>query len=201
VKPLVVNTRKALHQAIFIGAGTFLLAILIGLGSQGLLDKIKSLVISFALLGSIILIGIVFDVIGVAAAAATEVPFHSRAAKKVLGARQAIWLVRHADRVSSFCNDVVGDVCGTLSGAVGASVLLRLLVDGSGPGDILAGTLMTAFIAALTVGGKALSKNLAINEAHDIIFHVGFLLAWLERTTGMNFTNSPRSPRQKRRHI
>lgn len=195
---MVTSTHKTLRQALLVSVGTFFLAVLIGFGSQGLLDKLESLIISFTLLGSIILIGIIFDIIGVAVAAATEVPFHSRAAKKVSGARQAIWLVRHADRVSNFCNDVVGDVCGTLSGAVGASILLRLLVARPDAGEIFTGTLMTAFIASLTVGGKALGKNFAIKESHEIIFQVGFLLAWLEKNTGINFIVSSR--RQKRRH-
>ena len=50
------------------------------------------------------------------------------ASKKVPGAKQAIWLVKNADAVANFCNDVVGDVAGAVTGAAGATVALRLFL-------------------------------------------------------------------------
>ena len=94
--------------------------------------------------------GIVFDIIGVAVTATDESSFHSMAAKKVHGAAHAIRLVRHADRVSSFCNDVVGDICGTVSGAAAASIVFNLLVH-----DLIAEqavvSLLKGLVAAFTV--------------------------------------------------
>jgi hypothetical protein len=78
------------------------------------------------LLFFIILVGIVFDIVGIAATAAQEAPFHARASRRLLGAKKSIWIVRNADKVASFCNDVVGDICGTVSGAVGASIVFSL---------------------------------------------------------------------------
>ena len=69
---------------------------------------------------------IFFDIIGIAATAAEEVPFHSMASKKQDGAKWAIILIRNADRVSSFCNDIIGDICGVLSGAVSTYIIIYL---------------------------------------------------------------------------
>ena len=57
-----------------------------------------------------VLLGIVFDVIGVAVTAADMKPFHSMAAHREKGAREALFLLKNAEKVSSFCNDVVGDI-------------------------------------------------------------------------------------------
>lgn len=61
-------------------------------------------------------LGILFDIIGVAVTAADPRPFHSMAAHKEPGAKEALVLLRNAGRVSSVCNDVVGDICGIVSG-------------------------------------------------------------------------------------
>lgn len=131
----------------------------------------------------ILLTGIIFDIIGTAATAASEVPFHAMAADKVKGSKQAIYLIRHADKVASFCNDVVGDISGTINGAIVASisfilakmVKVHLLLP-----DKLIGAAAIALIAALTVGGKSLGKSYAINNANQIIFSVGKLLYFLK---------------------
>ncbi len=59
----------------------------------------------------VILIGIVFDLIGVATTVAKEEEFHSMAAKKIHGSKKAIKLIRNSPKVSNFCADVVGDIC------------------------------------------------------------------------------------------
>ncbi|MDN5346917.1 MAG: hypothetical protein PWP65_481 [Clostridia bacterium] len=179
-------------NALTIGGGTFFLALAIGYGSQAFLGRIASLILSFALLILIIFIGILFDIIGVAVAAADEAPLHARAAKKINGARQAVWLLRHADQVASFCTDVVGDVCSTLSGAIGAAIIFRLLGHAVDK-DILISTLMTAMVSATAVGGKAAGKRFALTEADTIVFFVGRILAAAEKITGLKlFQNSGR---------
>ena len=77
-------------------------------------------ILAFVILLIFIAIGIVFDIVGMAATSATEKEFHSMAAKKVSGAKEAVWLSRNASKVSSICNDVVGDISGIISGATGA---------------------------------------------------------------------------------
>ncbi|PRR69867.1 CNNM domain-containing protein [Neomoorella humiferrea] len=182
--------RSSWRNALTMGGGTFFIALAVGYGSQAFLGSITSIVLSFFLLLIIILAGIVFDIIGVATAAASEAPLNARAARKIPGARQALGLLRNAERVTSFATDVVGDVCSTLSGAVGAVIIIRL-VGRHGAEDMLVSTLMTAAVSAVTVGGKALGKGFALRQANDIIFFVGRLLYALERVTGWYPFNYP----------
>ncbi len=139
---------------------------------------------------AIIIIGIVFDVVGTAAAAASEAPLHAKAAKKVFGANEAILLVRNADKVASFCNDVVGDVSGTLSGAIGATIALKIIIYTPTVSDIIIGTLMTSLIAALIVSGKGFGKVFAIKKGTDIIFYTGKFLALLEKYFHIKLLNA-----------
>ena len=118
--------------------------------------------------------GIFFDIIGVAVTAASEVPFHSMASKKIPGAKISIKLVRNADKVSNFCNDVIGDVCGIVSGSIGAFIASKILHD---IGYIsIFDALIGSLIAALTVAGKALGKNFAIVNSNAIIFNVSKII-------------------------
>ncbi|MGI9951548.1 hypothetical protein V3F56_04220 [Moorellaceae bacterium AZ2] len=179
--------RRPWRNALSVGSTTFFLTLIIGYVSQTFMGRMGSLIVSFSLLIVIILTGIVFDVLGTAVAAAVEPPFHAKAARKIPGAKQAIWLLRNADRVASFANDVVGDVCGTLSGAIGAGILFRLA--GAAAESVLLGTTMTALIAAFTVGGKAAGKRMAIREAEEIVFWVGRVIAVVEGLTGKQLVN------------
>jgi CBS domain containing-hemolysin-like protein len=103
------------------------------------------------------------------------------ASNRVRGARQGIWLVRHADKVSVFCNDVVGDIGGTLSGAIGASIVFQLVSSGFPLTETVLSTLMIAAVAALTVGGKAMAKSFAISHSVEILLLAGKLLYALEK--------------------
>ncbi|NLM41787.1 MAG: hypothetical protein GX199_05705 [Firmicutes bacterium] len=152
----------------------------LNLGSNSVL-AFMSITASLALLLFIILIGVLFDILGVAATAGEEAPFHAMASKKVPGAKRAIWLVRHADGVSTFCNDLVGDVVGTLSGALGVAILLQLRANAQRLPEALANTLMVALIAAVTVGGKALGKNMAITKSTTILLITGKILHFFDQ--------------------
>jgi len=159
---------------------TFLVSLVFNLGSNSVLSFMP-VTLGLGLLLFIILVGVIFDMVGVSATAGTEAPFHAMASNRVLGAKQAIWLVRNADSVSTFCNDLIGDVAGTLSGAVGVAIVLNWGSRSTGLGDTLVNTLMVAFIAALTVGGKSIGKNFAISNSTTILMLVGRLLYSLER--------------------
>lgn len=131
--------------------------------------------LAFAVLAVFILLGIVFDIIGVAVTAADERPFHSMAARKTPGARQAIALIRRANKVSSFCNDVVGDICGIVSGSTAAVIVVELQRDLSTT-SILISIAVTALISGITIGGKALGKTVAINECTGVVYRVARLM-------------------------
>lgn len=131
----------------------------------------------------IILIGIIFDIMGLAAAAAREEPYHAMAAERVQGAKYAIRIVRNAEKFSNFCNDVVGDISSVLSGAATAALVAQFVASKnvSGASAQAAAILATALVAALTVGGKAMGKAYAIREANWIILQVGRFFGWLDR--------------------
>lgn len=164
---------------------TFFIALLVSLGSEALMRAVDSVLVAFILLFIIIFMGIFFDTIGTAATAAEMPPFNARAAKKIFGARQAVKLVGNADVVANFCNDVIGDIAGTLSGAVGASIIINLSGQFRWMDLVLAGAVMTSLIAALTVGGKAVGKSVAVNNANKIIFRVAIVMAWFENISGI----------------
>ena len=137
------------------------------------------LVEAFLVLLLIVALGIVFDIIGVAVMSAEEKPFHAMAAKKVPGAAEALHLLRNAEKVSSFCNDVVGDICGVVSGSAGAALTMRIGEKMGLSSTFVVGILVAAFIAAFTVGGKAIGKRLAIKRSKDILMLTGRAAAFL----------------------
>ena len=131
---------------------------------------------AFAVLLLFVLLGILFDIVGVAVTAADERPFHSMAAHKTPGAKQAISLIRKANQVSSFCNDVVGDICGIISGSTAAVIVVQLhRVVPAVPAVVLS-LAVTALVSGLTIGGKAVGKTLAIDKSTSVVQLVGRFL-------------------------
>ncbi len=116
-------------------------------------------------------VGVVFDMLGLAAAAARETPFHAMASKRVYGAKKAITIVRNAEKVSSICSDVVGDIAGVLSGAGALAVSSQLSTSFGVTGwhRELIMIVLTAFITAVTVGLKAIGKTIAIHTPTPIV--------------------------------
>jgi len=133
--------------------------------------------ISFAILAIFILTGIIFDVVGVAVTAATEAPFHSMAARRQRGAAESIKLVKNANKVSSFCNDVVGDVTGIISGTTAGLIAARLSA-GLDAENIVIPLLISGAVTGLTVGGKAIGKNSAMNNSTAVVLRVGMLITF-----------------------
>lgn len=130
-----------------------------------------NLVIALVVLAVFIVLGIVFDMIGVAVTAADPRPFHSMAAHKERGGREAIRLLNNANRVSSVCNDVVGDICGIVSGSTAAVIVTRLQQDFS-ISNVLISIGVTALISGATIGGKAAFKSVAINDSTKVVYAV-----------------------------
>ena len=141
----------------------------------------SGIVTAFLILLVIVLVGILFDVIGVAVTSADETPFHSMAARKVPGAQDAIRLLRNAERVSSICNDVVGDICGVVSGSASATISVQLLTHFEFSWPTVVSLLMSALVAGLTVGGKAIGKTFAVNSSTAIVHFTGKTIYFLRR--------------------
>ena len=154
---------------------TVVVSAIISLVSEEIM-AVSGTALAFLILLIIVLIGILFDVIGVAVTSADDKPFHSMAARKVPGAREAIKLQRNAERVSSICNDVIGDICGVVSGAASATIAARILMNFEFSWPRLITLAMSALVAGLTVGGKAVGKTFAINSSTSIVHAVGRVL-------------------------
>ena len=174
--------KKARNKTIRWVVTIFLVTIVISGTISFISDEVMSrsgIFTAFMILLAIILVGIIFDIVGMAVATADEKPFHSMAARKVPGAQAAIRLLRNAERVSSICNDVVGDICGVVSGSASATIaaLVMQSLDFGWPQMI--SLLMSAFCAGLTVGGKAIGKTFAVNSATEIVHAVGKIIYWL----------------------
>ncbi|HHV72934.1 MAG TPA: hypothetical protein GXX38_10080 [Clostridia bacterium] len=179
---------RPIFRALTSGLMTFGLTLIFYLSSNLLIRNVD-FIYAIIIIGLIVIIGIVFDMIGVAVTAANEQPFHAMSAKKLPGSKQSIKLIRNADRVSNFCNDVVGDICGTVSGAAGIAIVLKLTANNPAL-EFTIDVLVVCFIAAITVGGKAYSKYYAIKEANEIIFKVGKIFWYLETKLKFSFWNS-----------
>ena len=166
---------KTIRWVVTIFFVTILISGVISLLSDYIMS-ISGVVVAFLILFAIILIGIIFDIIGVAVASADEKPFHSMAARKVPGAQDDIKLLRNAERVSSICNDVVGDICGVVSGSASATIAAQVLQSVAFGWPQLISLAMSALVAGLTVGGKAIGKTFAMNSCTEIISFVGRIL-------------------------
>ena len=163
-KPSVVNVR----WVVTIMTVSFVLSVVMSYISN------EALVLFF-----FIGLGIVFDMIGVAATSGTEKEFHSMAAHKVRGAREAVWMVRNAEKVSSICNDVVGDICGIISGATGALIVTHITAGTDGATKVLVSLLITGLISAGTIGGKAAGKGIAVAASGKVLALCGRVLSVL----------------------
>jgi hypothetical protein len=168
------SRREQSIWAISVTIISFILSLSILFLSSGLFERITPY-FSFIIVLIIVLIGVLFDVVGVAVTAADEKPFHAMASKKYKGAAQAIKLIRKADKVASICNDVVGDICGVVSGTAGAALIFRFFSGHAHYGLIEA--VVGGLIAAITVGGKAFAKKFGIKDSHVILYKVGTFLA------------------------
>ncbi|SDY89249.1 hypothetical protein [Tindallia californiensis] len=131
-----------------------------------------TIVPAFIILILIIFLGVFFDMIGIAVAVASEKPFHAMAADKVPSARKAIQLLKNAGMVSNICNDVVGDICGIVSGVASATILLKISPELSSTQQIFVTLILGGFVASLTVGGKAIGKNIALENSHQLVHAV-----------------------------
>ncbi|ALX48039.1 hypothetical protein [Lentibacillus amyloliquefaciens] len=178
------QTKKSLKFSVTIAVITFVLAAIFSVVSESVLTNVIW-IIGLIIVFIIVFVGVIFDMLGIAATAATEKPFHAMAAEKVFGAKEAVNITRNADRFASFCNDVIGDIAGVVSGTASATVVLQIAnIFGEGDGSsiqIVLSVILTSLVAALTVGGKAVGKYVAINASTDLIFFAGKIVAFIEK--------------------
>ena len=145
----------------------FILSLVMTLVVNAILENV-TLMVSIAVTFLFILLGIIFDIIGVAATSGDVEVFHSMSSRRIRGGKLGVKLINNASQVSSVCCDVVGDICGIISGAAGVTIVALLVVKTSW-NTLVVSLIVTSLISALTIGGKALGKNLAVNKSNTVI--------------------------------
>jgi len=160
---------------------TFVLAITISFIADGLLRNVN-MIVGFLILLTIVLLGIISDTIGIAVASCEEQPFHAMASKKINSAKYSLLLIKNAGQVSNFCNDVIGDIAGIISGTALITIVGQLFLRTNlMVQESILTVIFSAFIAALTVGGKAIGKEVALNHSKQIVFRVGQLIYLVDK--------------------
>ena len=174
--------KKNIQWVVTIFVTTILISGTISLVSDEVMAG-SSVAVAFVILLAIIILGILFDIIGMAVATADEKPFHSMASRKIPGAQESIRLLRNAERVSSICNDVVGDICGVVSGSASATIAALILTNADVTWPKGVSLAMSALVAGLTVGGKAIGKTIAVKSCTKIVHLVGRVIHGWNRFT------------------
>jgi len=140
-----------------------------------------NIIIVILVITILLFINIVFDIIGMAFASAKEEPFLAMASKKVKGAKKAIKLLKNANKVSSFCQDIMGDICGIISGAAGTTAVVVIAGNSDATTLLITSTIISGLIAALTIAGKAATKKIAMKNSTPIVIFVGRVLSGLKK--------------------
>lgn len=157
----------------------FFISLVFSLFSESTIPNANS-IIAIVIILLFIGIGILFDMIGIAITVADIKTFNSMATKRVKGARLAVKLIQNNEKASSFCNDVIGDICGIISGSAGVA-LANIVAERFHFNFFVVSLLITATIAALTIGGKAIGKATAINKSTPILFEFSKVISCFYR--------------------
>ncbi len=152
---------------------TFILSGLISYISSNGVEKLN-IFWAVAILLLVVIIGILFDIIGVAVTVADENHFHAKATKKVEGSKASLKLIRNASKVANFCADVIGDICGVISGAISTIIALKIIQNYNLAEEFQ--FIVSALVASITVSGKAIGKSIAANKSTEIVHKVGIVL-------------------------
>lgn len=153
---------------------SFILSIVFSLGSDAAVVNLP-VIPAILILILVILLGVIFDIIGVAVTVADESEFHAKATKKLRGAKTSVKLIKNASQVSNICADVIGDICGVLSGAISAVISLKITEKLGISYNIQ--FLIGALVASLTIGGKAIGKGIARKHSTKIISILGKIIS------------------------
>jgi len=159
---------------ITIAITTFILSLLFSFISNKVISNL-SMFAGLLVLVLVILVGVIFDLIGVAVTVANEEDFHAQASKKIKGAKTSINMIRNSAKVSNFCADVIGDICGVLSGAISAMIALKLTENFGMSSNIQ--FVFSAIVASATVGGKAVTKEIAKSNSTQIVNFVSKIIS------------------------
>ena len=155
---------------------TFTISILFSFISETAIPNVN-ICLGIILTFVFVLLGVIFDMIGVAVTASDEYVFHSMAAKKVRGAKLAVKFKKNADKLSSFCQDVIGDICGIVSGSTGAVISIKIQ-EQMNTNNLFITLVVMGIISSLTIGGKAIEKAIAMNKSNEILYKFSYFISF-----------------------
>lgn len=159
---------------------TFVISTIFSIFSNSVIEN-TGILISFMILTLFISIGIVFDIIGIAVTTANPAPFNAMSSRKIKGAKEAVEIINNAEKVANFCNDVIGDIAGIMSGAAVSVIVLSLSrFDLSIYNVSIIGVVLSGLVAGLTVAGKAYGKTIAMKNWKEILQFVSIFFYVLE---------------------
>ena len=181
MKTIKYWTIKIFFLTLIISAG-------VSVAAEYFISKL-SLIAAIGVLAALIIIGILFDTVGVAFASCDQKPFMAMSAKKDKKAYFALKLLKNADIVSNFCNDVIGDICGIVSGAAGAAITLKAIALNASIPELIVSIAVSALIAASTVAGKSWGKRLALKKSKEIVLSVGNIVYFFNKDKAPNKKN------------
>lgn len=158
---------------------TFFITLLVS-GLSNYISNNSNVIIIIIITIFIICLGIIFDMIGTSILTCNIANFHSMASYKVKGSKESIKLINNKSNIANFCNDVIGDICGIISGSMGAIIAINisnlLKID-----ITIISLLISSIISSITVVGKAIGKKYATKKSDKIILLVGKTLNILKK--------------------
>lgn len=170
----------------------FIISFTISIVLALLINKLFSgsnIILPMIFLISFISLGVISDAIATATTCCTPEQFHAMATKKVKGSQETIYLLKNADKVASFCGDVIGDIVGVISGSAGAIIITIIIQTFKVNNDIVSliiDLVFTALISSSMIAGKAIGKEIALNKSEKVMFAVGKLLYYTKAIFNFN---------------
>ena len=148
------------------------LSIVFGMMSQSVFPVLPAFLSIFVIL-FFIFVSCLFDMIGVAFTSFDK-------SRLVLYEKEKCFeiakrLCENTDKISSFCGDIVGDICGILSGAGGVSLVVNLNLKNANIAFLLT-CFVSSLIAGLTILGKAIMKTYAVESAETVVIKTANVL-------------------------
>lgn len=149
---------------------SFALTVIFSFVTELVIDENSPAIICIIVLLVLLVLNISCDVLANAIIACKPESFLAMASNRIRGAKRAVFFCRNSSRLGSIFADVIGDICGIVSGAAGAALAAIIALSGDGYIKMVTAILVSAVIGALTVGGKALFKHFAIKYSKNIVF-------------------------------
>jgi len=72
---------------------------------------------------------------------------------------------------------VIGDICGVVSGSTGAVISIKLM-QVFNTKSLLITLIVMGIISALTIGGKAIEKAIAMNKSNEILYRFSYIMSY-----------------------